>query len=100
MLKNNTYMCGICRNTRNECTCTSTEIATPIKDMIPSDEVTFSESLNPYCISCGSKKIIEGSDPFWVDGLLVAPLHCTDCGYGFSMNISLSSVVKEMNSQS
>lgn len=54
--------------------------------MLPYDEVTFKGQVHPFCINCGSDKIVPDDKPFYGGPLfLVAPMKCTNCKYAFSL---------------
>jgi len=58
--------------------------------LIPIDEVTFQETLKPFCIKCGYAEIEpdDSQPPFWGSNhLVVIPLVCKKCQYAFSINI-------------
>jgi len=62
--------------------------------MIPTDEVTFTEKLNPFCINCGCDNLKRNisDQPFFADNknlFVVIPLECQDCGYAFSINLDI-----------
>ena len=68
--------------------------------MIPFDEITFHETINPFCIDCGSGKIVlnKKQPPFAVnDGYIVISFICTKCGYSFGAHIFIkpNSIIKD-----
>ena len=60
--------------------------------MIPFDDTSFHEELDPYCISCRSGDVAADATqpPFFGDKertYLVIPFVCNECSFGFSVNI-------------
>ena len=63
--------------------------------MLPFDEVTFHESIKPFCIDCGSGaiKLDEKQPPFSVNGdYLVISFICNKCKYSFGVHINIEPV--------
>ena len=53
--------------------------------MIPYNETSFREKVNPFCINCGSDNIVVFDYPFCKNAIITVPMICDDCDHRFSL---------------